>query len=55
MFCYGGFTSVANAALETVMATNRSVTSTPDEKAYAYSVIDATARAHQAMASTVEA
>jgi hypothetical protein len=37
------------------METIRTVTSTPDEKAYAYSLIDAALRTHQAVASTREA
>jgi hypothetical protein len=37
------------------METIRAVTSTPDEKAYAYSLIDATLRTNQAMASAGEA
>jgi hypothetical protein len=37
------------------METIRAVTSTPDEKAYAYSLIDTALRAHQAMASAGEA
>jgi hypothetical protein len=37
------------------METIRAVTSTPDEKAYAYSRIDAALRTHQAMASAGEA
>jgi hypothetical protein len=45
------FTSAANAALETAMETIRSVTSTPDEKTYAYTLIDAAIRTHQRKAS----
>jgi hypothetical protein len=37
------------------METIRAVTSTPDEKAYAYFLIDAALRTHQAMASAGEA
>jgi hypothetical protein len=37
------------------METIRAVTFTPDEKAYAYSLIDAAIRTHQALASTGEA
>jgi arginine/ornithine N-succinyltransferase beta subunit len=49
------FTSAANAALEIAIETIRAVTSTPDEKAYAYSLIYAAIRAHQAVASPGEA
>jgi hypothetical protein len=52
MFYYGVLTSAANAALENVVETIRLVTATPDEKAYAYSLIDAAVRTHQAVAST---
>jgi hypothetical protein len=55
MLSYGVFTSAANAALETTMETNRAVTSTPDEKAYAFSLIDAAIRTHKAVASRGEA
>jgi hypothetical protein len=41
LFRYGVFTSAANAALETAMELIRSNTSIPDEKAYAYALIDA--------------
>jgi hypothetical protein len=37
------------------METIRSVTSTPDETAYAYSLVDAALRTHQAVASAGEA
>jgi hypothetical protein len=37
------------------METIRAVTYTPDEKAYAYSIIDAALRTHQAVASAGEA
>jgi hypothetical protein len=37
------------------METVRSVTSTPDETAYAYSLVDAALRTHQALASSGEA
>jgi hypothetical protein len=37
------------------METTRAVTSTPDEAAYAYSLVDAALRTHQAMASAGEA
>jgi hypothetical protein len=37
------------------METIRAVTSTPDETAYAYSLVDAALRTHQAVASTGEA
>jgi hypothetical protein len=47
--------SAANAALETAMETIRSVTATPVEKAYAYSLIDAAVRTHQAVAAAGEA
>jgi hypothetical protein len=40
--------SAVNAALETAMETIRAVTSTTDEKASAYSLIDAAIRTHQA-------
>jgi hypothetical protein len=46
MLCYGVFTSAANSALENAMEQIRAVTSTPAEKAYAYSLIDATLRTH---------
>jgi hypothetical protein len=37
------------------METVRAVTSTPDERAYAYSLVDAALRTHQAVASAGEA
>jgi hypothetical protein len=46
MLCYGVFTSAFSEALETAMKTIRSNTSTPDEKAYAYALIDAAIHAH---------
>jgi hypothetical protein len=52
LLCYGVFTAAANSALETAMEIIRAATSTPDETAYAYSLIDATLRTHQTMAST---
>jgi hypothetical protein len=55
MLCYGVFTTAANSALETAMETIRAVTSTPDETAYAYSLVDAALRTHQAMASAGKA
>jgi hypothetical protein len=55
MLCYGVFTVAANAELETAMETIRAVTSTPDETTYAYSLVDATLRTQQAVASTGEA
>jgi hypothetical protein len=55
MLCYGVFTAAANSALETAMETIRSVTSTPDETAYAYSLVNAALRTHQAVASAGEA
>jgi hypothetical protein len=50
MFYYGVFTSAANAELETVVATIRLVTATPDEKAFAYFLIDAAVCTHKALA-----
>jgi hypothetical protein len=55
LLCYGVFTAAANSALETAMETLRSVTSTPDETAYAYSLVDAALRTHQVVASAGEA
>jgi hypothetical protein len=55
MLCYGVFTAAANSALEIAMETIRAVTSTPDERAYAYSLVDAALRTHQAVASAGEA
>jgi deoxyhypusine synthase len=55
MLSYGVFTTAASSALETAMETIRSVTSTPDETAYAYSLVDAALRTHQAVASAGEA
>jgi hypothetical protein len=49
MLCYSIFTSTTNAALETAIVTTRSVTSTPDDKAYAYAYTDATTRTHKAL------
>jgi hypothetical protein len=46
MLCYGVFTSAANEALKTAMKTICWNTSTPDEKAYAYALIDAAIHAH---------
>jgi hypothetical protein len=51
LLCYGVFTAAANSALETAMETIRSVTSTPDETPYAYSLVDVALRTHQAMVS----
>jgi hypothetical protein len=44
-----------NAALKIAMEAIRPVTSTLDEKAYAYSLIDAALRTHQAVDSAGEA
>jgi hypothetical protein len=55
MLCYGVFTVAANAALETAMEAIRAVTSFPDETTYAYSLVDAALRTHQALASAGEA
>jgi hypothetical protein len=55
LLCYGIYTSAANSALEIAMETIRAVTSTPDEKAYAYSLIDAALRTHQGVVSAREA
>jgi hypothetical protein len=55
LLCYGVFTAAVNAALETAMETLRSVTSTPDETTYAYSLVDAALRTNQAVASAGEA
>jgi hypothetical protein len=52
---YGVFTAAANSALEIAMETIRAVTSTPDGTAYAYSLVDAALRTHQAVASPGEA
>jgi hypothetical protein len=47
---------VCNVALKTAMETIRSVTATtPNEKAYAYALIDEAIRTHQAVASAGEA
>jgi ethanolamine utilization microcompartment shell protein EutS len=54
MLCYGVFTAAAHSALETVVETIRAVTFTPDETAYAYSLVDAALRTHQAVASAGE-
>jgi hypothetical protein len=51
---YGLLASAANAALETAMKYTRSGTSTPDEKVYAYSLIEAAVRTHQALAAAGE-
>jgi hypothetical protein len=55
LLCYGGSTSAANEALEIAMETIRSVTSTPVEKACAYSLVDAATRTHQALPAAGEA
>jgi hypothetical protein len=55
MLCYGVFTAAANSAMENAMETTRAVTSTPDETAYAYSLVDAALCTHQVVASTGEA
>jgi phage tail sheath protein FI len=49
---YGVFTSAASAAIETVVKTIRSVFSVSDDKACAYTLIDAAIRTYQAVAST---
>jgi arginine/ornithine N-succinyltransferase beta subunit len=48
------FTSAANSAFETATETIRAVTSIPDKKAYAYSLMDASLRTYQAVASVGE-
>jgi hypothetical protein len=55
LLCFGVFTAAANAALETAMETIRAITSTPDEPTYAYSIVGAALRTHQAVASAGEA
>jgi uncharacterized protein YfcZ (UPF0381/DUF406 family) len=55
MLCYGAFRAAANAALKTIMETIRAVTSTPDETTYAYSLVDAALRTHQAVSSAGKA
>jgi hypothetical protein len=55
LLCYGIFTHAANSALETAMDSICAVTYTPDQKAHAYSLIDAALRTHQAVASAGEA
>jgi hypothetical protein len=55
LLCYGVFTSAANAALQIDMEAIRAVTSTPDEKAYAYSPIDAAIRTNQTLPPAGEA
>jgi hypothetical protein len=55
LLCYGVFTAAANSALEIAMETIRAVSSTPDETAYAHSLVDAALRTHQAVASAGEA
>jgi hypothetical protein len=55
LLCYGVFTAAANAALETAVETIRAVTSTPNETTYAFSLVDAALRTHQAVASAGEA
>jgi hypothetical protein len=50
MLCYGVFTSAAKWAIETAVETIRAVTFTPDEQAYAYSLIDATVLTHHVVA-----
>jgi hypothetical protein len=55
LLCYGVFTAATNSALEIAMETIRADSSTPDEIAYAYSLVDAALRTHQALASAGEA
>jgi ribosomal protein S7 len=55
MLCNGVFMTAANVALESAMERLRAVTSTPDEKACAYSLIDEALCTHQAVASAGKA